>query len=444
MPITYPANRQEVIDRIKTDVQTELPTADPFIRNSAISAICVGYGGASYDLNVNQQNLQKELFPNTADGEYAQRWGTLKNITFNPAQASTGYISITGNAGITIAASNIVLQNSTGIIYQGQDDVTITQRTINISSIIRDSSIATVTTYSAHNLGSGDSVTISGAVQIEYNITATVLVIDDTHFSYSITGTPASPATGVIIGITTNAIAEIICNSTGEVTNLSNGAALSFSTTIAGVNSVAHVTANGLIGGTNAESDASYRQRYLIAYQHPFSLFNDSSIESFIKQNNYVLKIWIFDITPNVGQVTIYFTVLDNNGFSAIPSPLQVTTIKKQIIDYNTGIKPANTDPADIIVSAPTPIPVTFTFTTLTPNDESMQNAIYNSLQQVFGEKAEVGENFPQYAYESAIYQTINPLNGEKVSSFTLSSPIGDIIIGTGQLAVLNGRPTYP
>jgi hypothetical protein len=50
MAIQYPAERKEVVDRIKTDIQNELPETEPFLRNSTLSAEATGYGGAAYDL----------------------------------------------------------------------------------------------------------------------------------------------------------------------------------------------------------------------------------------------------------------------------------------------------------------------------------------------------------------------------------------------------------
>lgn len=64
------------------------------------------------------------------------------------------------------------------------------------TSITRSSSTATVTTPTPHNLLSGDQITVSGASQTEYNVTATISVTSATTFTYAVTGSPVSPATG--------------------------------------------------------------------------------------------------------------------------------------------------------------------------------------------------------------------------------------------------------
>jgi hypothetical protein len=69
---------------------------------------------------------------------------------------------------------------------------------VTIEGITRAGSIATAATTAAHNLRTGNIVTIADAVQTEYNGTFQVTVVDDYTFTYTITGTPASPATGTI------------------------------------------------------------------------------------------------------------------------------------------------------------------------------------------------------------------------------------------------------
>lgn len=65
-----------------------------------------------------------------------------------------------------------------------------------VSGITRSGSVATVTTTSNHHLEIGNTITISGAVQDEYNGTFTVTGVTSTTFTYTLTGTPATPATG--------------------------------------------------------------------------------------------------------------------------------------------------------------------------------------------------------------------------------------------------------
>jgi len=69
---------------------------------------------------------------------------------------------------------------------------------LNVSSITRVGSVATVTTTVANNLVTGDYVTIAGAHQPEYNGTFQITSTGASTFTYTVAGTPATPATSSI------------------------------------------------------------------------------------------------------------------------------------------------------------------------------------------------------------------------------------------------------
>lgn len=71
-----------------------------------------------------------------------------------------------------------------------------------IASITRSGQVATVTTAAPHGYSTGDWRTIAGAAQAEYNGTKEITVVDATHFTFNVTGSPATPATGTVtVGI---------------------------------------------------------------------------------------------------------------------------------------------------------------------------------------------------------------------------------------------------
>lgn len=74
----------------------------------------------------------------------------------------------------------------------------IANKVFNISSLTRNLSTITAITTTKHGYSNSNSVIISGASQSEYNGTYQIAVIDDYTFTYTITGTPISPATGTI------------------------------------------------------------------------------------------------------------------------------------------------------------------------------------------------------------------------------------------------------
>lgn len=68
--------------------------------------------------------------------------------------------------------------------------------TVTISAITRSSTTATATTATRHGLETGNYVTVSGATQSDYNVTAQITVTSPTSFTYTVANSPVSPATG--------------------------------------------------------------------------------------------------------------------------------------------------------------------------------------------------------------------------------------------------------
>ncbi|QIW89225.1 tail assembly protein [Pseudomonas phage 8P] len=91
---------------------------------------------------------------------------------------------INGVAGTLITALDAILVNGYG--------------QVNVSSISRSSSTATVVTAEPHGFETGDVALIAGAVETEYNGEHQVTVIDSTTYTFAVAGTPTTPATGSI------------------------------------------------------------------------------------------------------------------------------------------------------------------------------------------------------------------------------------------------------
>jgi hypothetical protein len=69
-----------------------------------------------------------------------------------------------------------------------------------VTSITRTTTVATATTPAPHGLNNGDSVAIFGATLAAYNGIKTVASTPTTTtFTYTVTGSPATPAVGTII-----------------------------------------------------------------------------------------------------------------------------------------------------------------------------------------------------------------------------------------------------
>jgi hypothetical protein len=67
-----------------------------------------------------------------------------------------------------------------------------------VTSITRSGTTATVTTTTNHSFNTGDLIAINGASQSEYNGSFFIVVTGVAAFTYSVSGSPATPATGTI------------------------------------------------------------------------------------------------------------------------------------------------------------------------------------------------------------------------------------------------------
>lgn len=95
-----------------------------------------------------------------------------------------GAPTLNGLAGQLLVVLDAVFQNGYG--------------SVGVSSITRTGATATVVTSAPHGLSTGDSATIGGADQADYNIDAVVTVLSSVSFSYAVVNSPVTPATGTI------------------------------------------------------------------------------------------------------------------------------------------------------------------------------------------------------------------------------------------------------
>ena len=436
MAFQLPDNANEITQRAKVDVQRALPNSNPFLKNSWLGALIGAFCNRMFDFYVQLREVFKQSFIHTATESDLEQWGSVWGIQRLAATGSTGTIAVTGTANTTVPAGS-TLSSSDGEQYTVDNNAVISAQTLSVTSLTRVGNTATVTTASAHNLASNVQVTIAGADQTDYNGTFDITITGDTTFTYQVQNNPTTPATGTITASFTSAAVQITSTGFGASTNQPADAKLTFDSLIAGVDPDSQVTWGTLSGGVDQETDEQLRARVLQRVQNPVALFNVSAIESKAREVAGVTRVFVQEITPDVGQVTVYF--MRDNDSNPIPSGADVTNVKSKIDE----IRPANTDTADLIVSAPTGVTVDFTFSALTPNTSTMQQSITDNLAQFFREQTNVGVNIIQDAYRSIIFNTVDVVTGDTVQSFTLSAPVGDIVINSGEIAVL-GTVTYP
>jgi uncharacterized phage protein gp47/JayE len=432
MSLQFPTAITEILDRIRTDVQNAIPESDPFLQESFLNAFLIGVASRDLDIYKTIKNAIDVLFPWSATGDYLRRWGLFKGLDIKPASSAQGLITVTGAAS-SIIPEGEVFQTVGSTQYEViNGNYTITENNISVVSITRSGSTAIVTTTNDHHYATNLSVTQAGADQAEYNITAIINVTGDKTYTYQVVGTPTTPATGTILSTATYASVEIRAIDTGSDTDLANGAKISLQTPISGVDNDNYVQYGEVSGGADEETDVEYRTRILDIYANPVSFFNVPTIEQQAKSIPGVTRVFVQEITPNPGQITVYFTRDDDD--TPIPDGSEATQVKEKLLE----IKPAFMDSDDLLVNDPALIGVSvnFIFSSLSPDTTGMREAIEENLIAMFKTIPEVGVNLSEDAYRSAIFNSSDPNTGSFVSSFTLSAPIGNISINSDEIAI--------
>lgn len=438
MGLDLPENADEVVQRSKTDVQRDLAESNPFLENSWLGALVTAAANRIFDFYIQLQEAINLNFPDTTSGDFLDRWASIYGVPRTAATQSSGSIVATGTATTVIPIST-GYQSSDGLSYTTTASATITLQSLSVTSIIRTGSTATVTTAVDHEIASNVAVTISGAVQTEYNGVQIVIVTAANEFQYEVSGTPVTPATGTILAGFTAANVPVQSDdfeTTDTTVNQPLDAVLTLGSPISGVDNDASVDFGTLGGGVPQESDTDLRNRLLSRIQNPIAHFSVSDIENQAKLVPGVTRVFVQSITPAVGQVTVYF--MRDNDTDSIPDASEVVTVKAKIDE----ILPANTNTVDVIVNAPTAVPTNFTFTAISPDTLTMEAAITASLVQFFDEATEVGVDVTEDKYRSAIISTIDTETGDQLETFTLSAPTGDITITTSQIGTL-GTVTF-
>ena len=443
MPIDFPTY-ETIINRIRADLAANLPGVDPTIFGSFVRAFADSLGGRAFDINVLQEQLLNEFFPQTASGEFLELWAGYEDITRNPATPSVGSITVTGTSG-SIISLNTQYRATSGKLYYTTSALTLSAQSIGISSLTRSGSTVTGTTASDHGFATGIEVTIAGAVETDYNGTYEITVTDTDEFEYTITGTPTTPATGTITVSFDGGTVEIESVDAEEedpddpelTVNLDSGAQLSIVTPIAGVDANAFVQYLGVTGGTPVESDDDLRERVFQSRANPVANFNVTAIEKQARSVAGVTRVKVKRITPAIGQVTVLF-VRDGDD-NIIPDAGEVADVETAVLD----ILQASSDTSDVFVTAPTPVTTNYTFTAISPDTPTMRTAIENNLIAFYEDEVDFEEDITEDKYRGAIINTIDPDTGDTLASFTLSGPSGDITITTDEIGVL-GVVTFP
>ena len=430
----FPKSFSEVLERLRNDFQNSNQTSNPFLRVGFLKSLLDSHAGRYFDIYRKAEEVLKQAFIATASGVGLLQHGIENDLSLSEATKSNGLGIATGVLNESIDSGS-ELAASTGDIFTTSADATITNESIAITSISQVGGVATVIAV-GHQMASGFDVTISGANEVDYNGTFTVIAIDEDTFSYVVPSTTASPATGTILCSSLRVILFLDAQEGGLNGNLSANEKIDFVITSPNVNSEAAIIFNGLTGGSDEQTEDEFQIEILDFVREPVAPFNAPNIKVVIKKEiPTASRIFVNEITPGIGQVTTYF--VEDSQTNILPS---ATTIQKAKYAIGT-IKTADVDSADVFVFAPTLIPTNFIFTAINPSNQSMKDAIQANLEFFFDNTTE-GVDILEDEYINVLLNTVDTTTGAILESYTLSAPSSDILIASGELGTL-GNVTF-
>jgi uncharacterized phage protein gp47/JayE len=292
MPLDFPT-LNDIADRQRADIQGELPASDPYKPDSMLNAMAVSNGGRINEVYDQTLIIKDDCLITTASNDGLLAIGKELDIPLNAATAASGDVLFIGNVGTPVPAKT-QLQSAANESYETQSGGTIAGQSVSITSLTRIGSTVTAITNGDHNLGNGITVTISGANETEYNGAQIITITGLNSFSYQITGTPTTPATGTITGAYNGVLLPVKSDNTGEATNVAGGSSLTLTSPIPTVTNTV-TTFNGIDGGTDVETFEEYKQRLLFSRQNPGTPFNDATIILTAKSIPGVTRVWVYD-----------------------------------------------------------------------------------------------------------------------------------------------------
>jgi len=440
MGLTYPTI-EELAAHIRAEFRVQLPDVDPTVFGSWARAFADGNAALAQSISFLVRDLEKQLFPQTATGEFLELWGDYEGLERKPAAPAFGSVTLPGTVG-TVVTTGTEFTGSNGIIYESTAVATITAVNQAVSTLTRSGTTATAVLAAEHQLATGVTVTMSGATQAEYNGDFVIVVTAADEFQYTITGAPATPATGSPVYDVDIASIEAKAQTEGSATNLDSGAQ------ITGTPGTAFVQFDGLSGGASEETDTEYRARIMLSRSIIQGVFTPDQIKlaalsvagntrAFVKKPTLSVCPGGGD-APVPGQVGVF--VLRDNDPSITPTAGVLSATKDAIVAE--GALPANSSSVDLLVQAPTLVPTAFTFTSLAPDTPTMRTAVEDQLQAFFEDTVDFEADVTEASYLGAIQSTQDLLTGAFLTSFALSAPTAGITVADGEIATL-GAVTF-
>lgn len=122
----------EILTRVQSDIDSRLDGTDSRLRRSVLNVLSYVIAGVTHGLYGFIDYLSLQIFPDTAEVEYLNRWGVIWGVERLQAVQATGNVTFTGTNGTVIPAGT-ELQRSDLALFTTDANVTIASGTATVA-----------------------------------------------------------------------------------------------------------------------------------------------------------------------------------------------------------------------------------------------------------------------------------------------------------------------
>lgn len=216
------------------------------------------------------------------------------------------------------------------------------------------------------------------------------------------------------------ALVQLVAEDAGPGGNLDAGTLTAISPLV-GVNAVATVGADGIVGGTDEETLDALRARVRAAFKNPSKVGNGADFVEWALEVPGVTRAWA--LQRWMGPGTFGLTFVRDGDDDIIPTPAQVAEMQV----YLDSKRPVT---AEVYAFAPVPLPIDFTLR-LTPDSTTLREAVSRALAGIIADEGGAGTLLLRSHLDNVISNT----PGE--TDHLMSVPAADVPVAANQVAVL-------
>lgn len=405
--------KEDFIRQGQADVSQIAPGSNPYDPSGIINSITTAVATRSFATTLNEQNLVSTFFDNLVN---------LTGLEKLAASAASGILVTEGVNFAIIPVDTVYVIGSNSYIVD--TETTILERIDSVVSLSQTAGTATIDLGFNHQLVTGVQLTITGAIEPEYNGIFSVFLASASTLTFDIDPAAPATATGVIIATATTGIVPVTSEEFGLDKNLTADSLASLGEIIVNVNNTARVDFDGISGGLNEETQEEFNARQAENLTLPQAPYNENNIRAVAREVNNVNDVSFGD--REAGKVTVFIT----GKINIIPDAGTLAAVREKIV----AIQPPDDLDEFLFVLPPSPVAENFTLE-VTPNTTAMRDAVRFTLEDFLTNNAKVGVSIEQSDYVASV-QGVVDAQGTPVSQVIFVDPTNGTVVNANEIVI--------